>query len=166
MKLKCLYSVFLTQSIIVSLSSSAVIRESSSATSSWLGHSLRLTGNYLPLRGMAGLAMEMGVPGSEWLKDTLDWREDVVPDFKEELLFAAGGFMGMDECARKFSCRMGKRISRIPGLESTSVFLSGALPYTFDLATYLPEYMGEHVMLLRDSVLYSEDCEKYACSVH
>merc|ERR1719193_1421612 len=61
---------------------------------------------------MAGLAMEMGLPGSQWLKDTLDWREDVVPDFKEELLFAAGGFMGIDECARKFSCRMLCQISR------------------------------------------------------
>ena len=155
--------VFLT---VFHITTPAVIREkSSTATSSWLGRCLRLTGSYLPLRGVAGVATGLGVPGSYWLKDTLDWREDIEPDIKEELLFAAGGFMGVEDCARKFSCRMGKRISGLPGLGSTSVFLSGALPYTFDLASYLPEYIGEHVMVLRDSVLYSEDCEQFKCNV-
>merc|ERR1712142_1106102 len=84
----------------------------------------------------------------------------------EELLFAAGGFMGVDDCARKFSCRLGKRISGIPGLESTSIFLSGALPYTFDFSTYLPEYVGDHIMVLRDSMLYSDDCEQYKCKIN
>ena len=152
--------------ILFHLVTPAVIRESSStATSSWLGRSLRLTGNYFPLRGLAGLATGLGVPGSGWLKDTLDWREDIEPAIKEEMLFAAGGLMGVEDCARKFSCRMGKRISGLPGLGSTSVFLSGALPYTFDLTSYLPEYIGEHVLVLRDSVLYSEDCEQFVCNV-
>ena len=59
----------------MAISSAAVIREGSSASSSWLGKCLRFTGNYFPLRDLAGLAIDIGVPGSDWLRDTLDHRE-------------------------------------------------------------------------------------------
>ena len=158
--------IFLMASCYLHLASTAVIRKSSTVSSSWLGRSLRLTGNYLPLRGVAGLATDLGVPGSYWLRDTLDWREDIELDMKEELLFAAGAVMGVEDCAKKFSCRMGKRISGLPGLGSTTVFLSGALPYTtIDLTTYMPGYIRDQVMVLRDSVLYSDDCEQYKCNI-
>jgi len=124
---------------------------------------IRLTGNVLPLRGFAGLMADAGVPGARWFRNVLTpshlrgWeRMERQPNFRDDLLFMVGAVLGEQECVRKLACRSGKRVSSIPGSSVVTMILAGA-------SGYVPEFLRETYSILRDSVLYSDDCEQFFC---
>jgi len=125
---------------------------------------VRLTGNVLPLRGLAGLLSDTGVPGGVWLRTFLTpehmrrWdRRDQQPSYREDLLYMVGAALGEKECVRKLACRSGKRVSSVPGSSLVTLVL-------FGVASHVPEVLREPYTIMRDSILYSDDCDQYDCT--
>jgi len=128
-----------------------------------LGRTVRLTGNVLPLRGFASFLSDAGVPGGPWLKSVLTpshlrrWNDHRLSSYKDDLLYLVGAALGDKECARKLACRSGKRVGGVPGSSLLTLLMSG-------LGGYVPEVAREPYIIMRDSLLYSDDCEQYDCT--
>mgnify|MGYP006954622220 CR=1 FL=1 len=67
-------------------------------------------------------------------------------------------YHGEFECRLKLACLAGKRLNSISGLSSLALLVSVA-------ANRLPETLQAPYAALRDSLMYSDDCQQYICNV-
>lgn len=153
---------------------------------------LHLVGSIIPLRGMATVAKDMGWPFADFVLEALtptkstghlatalhstisdtggksQRRSDQTPvpeqpregqfyvSFREEMSSAVGAAMGNDQCKKRLACLGGRHLAHINGASSIALLLSSA-------ASYLPDNFKEPLSTLQDSIMYSHDCDQYAC---
>ena len=161
-------------------------------------------GNYLPLRGVASVASDLGVPGGDFIlealtpmpsqpsaqptgsifaptqtteprqgnsgpsinprfaawdrADTVEDQEATVPppSYREEVSSIMGTMFGEKQCLMKLACLSGKRLSAVKGASALTMVLS-------TVAGVMPESMQDPYQALRNSIMYTDDCQQYQC---
>ena len=166
---------------------------------------LHKLGNYLPLRGVASVAADLGVPGGDFILEALTpmpsqpsaqssasiyaptqtseprqgtsaaainprfsaWaRSDTVedqeptppppPSYREEVSSIMGTMFGEKQCLMKLACLSGKHLSAVKGASALTMVLS-------TVAGVMPESMQDPYHALKNSIMYTDDCQQYQC---
>ena len=151
-------------------------------------------GNYVPIRGVASVAADLGIPGGEYVLDALTptssaaaskpaapearqpssinprfsaWaRSDTVehdepatnspPSYREELSSVMGTVFGERQCLMKLACLSGRRLSAVKGASAVTMILA-------TVANVMPEVLQEPYQALKNSIMYTDDCQQYEC---
>lgn len=151
-------------------------------------------GNYVPIRGVASVAADLGIPGGEYVLEALTptsksapskaaapesrqpssinprfaaWaRADTVehddqppptpPSYREELSSVMGTVFGERQCLMKLACLSGRRLSAVKGASAVTMILA-------TVANVMPEVLQEPYQALKNSIMYTDDCQQYEC---
>ena len=153
-------------------------------------------GNYVPIRGVASVAADLGIPGGEYVLEALTptsnsaaskaaapeprqpssinprfsaWaRSDTVehdepppppptpPSYREELSSVMGTVFGERQCLMKLACLSGRRLSAVKGASAVTMILA-------TVANVMPEALQEPYQALKNSIMYTDDCQQYEC---
>ena len=132
----------------------------------FLTGALHLVGSVFPLRGMATVAKDMGLPYAEALQQALtpdstptssQDDNDQILSFRDELSSAIGTLIGKSQCNKRLACLSGRHLSHINGASSIALMVSSA-------SHLLPDNFREPLSTLKDSIMYSDNCEQYQCN--
>ena len=150
--------------------------------------SLHLVGSILPLRGLATIAKDLGIPYAETVlaaltptkksfnrffspktttsvatsqrrSDTADIQDnagDKYVTLRDEMSSAVGALLGKSDCQKRLACLGGRHLSHVNGASSLALFASSA-------SSFLPEEFREPLSIIKDSIMYSDNCEQYEC---
>ena len=138
-----------------------------------MSDALQMIGSFLPLRGLASIAKDLGIPyASSLLAALTPIKASVVHpimtprsqrrldttylSLRDEMSSAVGTFLGKGQCHKRLACLSGRHLSHINGASSIALMVSTA-------SNFLPEEFQDSFSTLKDSIMYSEDCELYEC---
>nr|XP_040578997.1 uncharacterized protein LOC121127644 isoform X1 [Lepeophtheirus salmonis] len=133
---------------------------------------IHIIGGVVPLRGIASVAADIGIPGALTLQHyltpskamtrsdgstTTDSIKRQYIQAKKTLTTALLGVLGYRGCLLKAACYCGKRLSAsVTGATAITLLLS-------TISNQLPESITDVYTTLRNSIFYSDDCEQYDC---
>jgi hypothetical protein len=142
---------------------------------------LHLVGSFLPLRGLATIGKDLGFPyaekvlaaltptsfGAQFKSASVSQRRsdtsnpNTFDDLKytsmrDEMSAAVGALLGNPECQKRLACLSGRHLSHVNGASSLALLASSA-------TTYLPENLKEPLSIIKDSILYTDNCDQYLC---
>ena len=144
-----------------------------------MSEALHLVGSFLPLRGLATIAKDIGMPyadsilaaltpvKSQGLHPIVATRKSQrrssdshqLPNYyslREEMTSALGTFLGKGQCEKRLACLGGRHLSHFNGASSIALMISTA-------SNFLPPDLQDPLSTLKDSIMYSEDCQQYEC---
>ena len=139
-----------------------------------MSDALQLVGSFLPLRGLASIAKDLGIPYASSILAALtpiktsvvhpimtsrsQRRLDTTTYFslRDEMSSAVGTFLGKGQCQKRLACLSGRHLSHINGASSIALMISTA-------SNFLPPEYHDSFSTMKDSIMYSEDCEQYEC---
>ena len=147
---------------------------------SMMSEAVHLIGRMVPLRGVASVAADLGLPGAKAILGILDNNnnnnnlmefsdridaeveanegvEAEVTSYKEEVKSLVGAMHGEQRCLEKLACLAGKRLYGVNGAASVTVLMAVAA------ADYLPDNVKSGYEAFKDAQLYSGSCEDYPC---
>ena len=152
---------------------------------SMMSEAVHLIGRMVPLRGVASVAADLGVPGAKTILGILDNTNNnnfsdridddvneghefkktkksesglvMVPTYREEVKSLVGAIHGEQRCLEKLACLTGKRLYGVNGAASITVLMAVAA------ADYLPDKVKEGYEAFKDAQLYSGSCDDYLC---
>ena len=158
-------------------------------------------GNYVPIRGVASVAADLGFPGGEYVMDALTpssnplaatqkskasenpeprhptsikprvsaWARAGIyqeehpetatqspPSYREEVSSLMGTMFGERQCLMKLACLSGRRLSAVRGASAVTMILS-------TVAGVMPESLQEPYQALKNSIMYTDECQQYQC---
>ncbi len=141
-----------------------------SSASEALTEAVQLIGRVVPLRGLASVAADIGLPGAKFLLGVLDDRDDVLLEnrvdlnvedndspLKEEMSSLVGAYHGQQRCMERLACLAGKRLLGVNGAASSTVVVAAAV------SSYVPDRMRAGYEAFKDAQLYSGRCDVYKC---
>ena len=140
-------------------------------------------GSFLPLRGIASLAADIGIPGAATLlhfltprsalpriaassrpinhRSTLGRSNAQAPKgfspFRAEIQSIVGAAHGEQDCVLKLACLSGKRLSALSGASAMAIMLAVA-------TDMMPHQLRDPYIAMKNSVMYSDDCSQYVCA--
>jgi len=143
-------------------------------------------GNFLPLRGIASLAADIGVPGAATLIQFLTPRTPSArrltssteprplnhrssqgrkpgsdgkgySPFRPEIQSIIGAAHGERGCMLKLACLSGKRLSSLSGASAVAIMMAAA-------TNMMPHGIRDPYTAMKNSVMYSDDCSQYTCT--
>lgn len=141
-------------------------------------------GNFLPLRGIASLAADIGVPGAATLIQFLTPRTPSpnrltsltaeqrplnhrssqgrktgkgYSPFRAEIQSVIGAAHGERGCMLKLACLSGKRLSSLSGASAVAIMMAAA-------TDMMPHGLRDPYTAMKNSVMYSDDCSQYTCT--
>ena len=147
---------------------------------------LHFVGSFLPLRGLATIAKDIGIPyadnllhaltpskqnwnfvspdfsvarSSQRRSDNLDHLnkiEDKYVSMRDELSSAVGAAFGNEQCKKRLACLSGRHLSHVNGASSIALLVNSA-------SSLLPDDFREPLSIVKDSILYSDNCDQYEC---
>lgn len=140
---------------------------------------LHLVGSFLPLRGMATIGKDLGIPYADTVLTVLtpssstaailptrtsqrrsdtfkNQEEEVYISMRDEMSSAVGALLGKGHCQKRLACLSGRHLSHINGAASIALLMSTA-------TNFLPDDFREPLSIVKDSIMYSDDCEQFVC---
>ena len=138
-----------------------------------MSEALHLVGSFLPLRGMATVAKDLGIPYADSILTALtpvksqpdhhpivatakSQRRSDFNSLREEMSSAVGTLLGKGQCQKRLACLGGRHLSHVNGASSIALMISTA-------SNFLPSDFQEPLSTLKDAIMYSEDCLQYEC---
>lgn len=79
------------------------------------------------------------------------------PSYREEVSSLMGSMFGEKQCLMKLACLSGKRLSAVKGASALTMVLS-------TVAGVMPEALHDPYWALRNSIMYTDDCQQYLCN--
>ena len=79
------------------------------------------------------------------------------PSYREEVSSIMGSMFGEKQCLMKLACLSGKRLSAVKGASALTMVLS-------TVAGVMPEALHDPYWALRNSIMYTDDCQQYLCN--
>ena len=79
------------------------------------------------------------------------------PSYREEVSSIMGTMFGEKQCLMKLACLSGKRLSAVKGASALTMVLS-------TVAGVMPEALQDPYQALRNSIMYTDDCQQSQCS--
>ena len=139
-----------------------------------MSEALHMVGSFLPLRGLATIAKDLGIPYADSILTALTpvRPQDDHPivsttkserrssstfySLREEMSSAVGTLLGKGQCQKRLACLGGRHLSHVNGASSIALMVSTA-------SKFLPHDLQDPLSTLKDSIMYSEDCQQYEC---